>query len=36
MRIFQIALLLLICTLGANAQSWEKVYQNDANGNPLF
>ena len=36
MRIFQIALLLLICTLGANAQSWEKVYQNDANGNPMF
>lgn len=27
---------LLTCCLSINAQSWEKVYQNDENGKPLF
>jgi uncharacterized protein YlzI (FlbEa/FlbD family) len=32
----KLLLFLLTCCLSINAQSWEKIYQNDENGKPLF
>lgn len=36
MKRLELAILMSICFLCANAQSWQMIYKNDKNGDPLF